>query len=460
MELSALTAISPVDGRYQNKTDVLRPIFSEYGLFRFRVLVEIEWLKKLSKNSNIKEIGSFSASSVSLLDSIKNNFSIDDAKQIKKIEKITNHDIKAVEYFIREKIQSDPKLKNVSQFIHFACTSEDINNLSYALILKDTRENILLPKLQKLIIILQEMSDSYASIPMLSRTHGQTASPTTLGKEMAIYVYRALRQMKQFENIELLGKLNGAVGNFNAHFAAYPDINWMSLSKEFIEELGLTWNPYTTQIESHDYMAEYFHTLARTNTILIDLCRDLWGYISLNYFNLKPIKGEVGSSTMPHKVNPIDFENAEGNFGVAHSIFEHLAMKLPISRWQRDLSDSTVLRNAGVGIAHTIIALDSTVAGLSKIDINKDVIHEELEDSWEVLTEPIQTVMRRYNIDNAYEKLKELSRGQKINKEILHNFIEQLDIPNDAKSRLKELNPSNYLGNAEIQAKSIKKINR
>ena len=457
MELSALTAISPVDGRYQNKTDVLRPIFSEYGLFRFRVLVEIEWLKKLSKNPNIKEIESFSASSISLLDNIKNNFSIDDAKQIKKIEKITNHDIKAVEYFIREKIQSDPKLKNVSQFIHFACTSEDINNLSYALILKDTRENILLPKLQKLIIILQEMSDSYASIPMLSRTHGQTASPTTLGKEMAIYVYRALRQMKQFENIELLGKLNGAVGNFNAHFASYPDINWMSLSKEFIEELGLTWNPYTTQIEPHDYMAEYFHTLARTNTILIDLCRDLWGYISLNYFNLKPIKGEVGSSTMPHKVNPIDFENAEGNFGVAHSIFEHLAMKLPISRWQRDLSDSTVLRNAGVGIAHTIIALDSTVAGLSKIDINKDVIHEELEDSWEVLTEPIQTVMRRYNIDNAYEKLKELSRGQKINKEILHNFIEQLDIPNNAKSRLKELNPSNYLGNAEIQAKSIKK---
>ena len=457
MELSALTAISPVDGRYQNKTDVLRPIFSEYGLFRFRVLVEIEWLKKLSKNPNIKEIESFSASSISLLDNIKNNFSIDDAKQIKKIEKITNHDMKAVEYFIREKIQSDPKLKNVSQFIHFACTSEDINNLSYALMLKDARENILLPKLQKLIIILQEMSDSYASIPMLSRTHGQTASPTTLGKEMAIYVYRALRQMKQFENIELLGKLNGAVGNFNAHFAAYPNINWMSLSKEFIEELGLTWNPYTTQIESHDYMAEYFHTLARTNTILIDLCRDLWGYISLGYFNLKPIKGEVGSSTMPHKVNPIDFENAEGNFGIAGSIFEHLAMKLPTSRWQRDLSDSTVLRNAGVGIAHTIIAFDSTVAGLSKIDINKDVIHEDLKDSWEVLTEPIQTVMRRYNIDNAYEKLKELSRGKKINKEILRNFIEQLDIPDDAKSRLKELNPSNYLGNAEIQAKSIKK---
>ena len=457
MELSALTAISPVDGRYQNKTDVLRPIFSEYGLFRFRVLVEIEWLKKLSKNPNIKEIESFSANSISLLNNIKKNFSIDDAKQIKKIEKITNHDMKAVEYFIREKIQSDPKLKNVSQFIHFACTSEDINNLSYALMLKDARENILLPKLQKLIIILQEMSDSYASIPMLSRTHGQIASPTTLGKEMAIYVYRALRQMKQFENIELLGKLNGAVGNFNAHFAAYPDINWMSLSKEFIEELGLTWNPYTTQIESHDYMAEYFHTLARTNTILIDLCRDLWGYISLGYFNLKPIKGEVGSSTMPHKVNPIDFENAEGNFGIADNIFEHLAMKLPTSRWQRDLSDSTVLRNVGVGIAHTIIAFDSTVAGLSKIDINKDVIHEDLKDSWEVLTEPIQTVMRRYNIDNAYEKLKKLSRGQKINKEILHNFIEQLDIPDDAKSRLKELNPSNYLGNAEIQAKSIKK---
>lgn len=460
MELSALTAISPVDGRYQNRTDDLRPIFSEYGLFRIRVLVEIEWLKKLSKSPNIKEIEPFSASSTSLLDNIKNNFSIDDAKQIKKIEKITNHDMKAVEYFIREKIQSDPKLNNVSQFIHFACTSEDINNLSYALMLKDARENILLPKLQKLIKILQEMSDSYASISMLSRTHGQTASPTTLGKEMAIYVYRALRQMKQLENIELLGKLNGAVGNFNAHYAAYPEIDWMSLSKEFIEELGLTWNPYTTQIESHDYMAEYFHTLARTNTILIDLCRDLWGYISLGYFNLKPIKGEVGSSTMPHKVNPIDFENAEGNFGIANSIFEHLAMKLPTSRWQRDLSDSTVLRNVGVGIAHTIIAFDSTVAGLSKIDVNKDMIHTDLKDSWEVLTEPIQTVMRLYNIDNAYEKLKELSRGQKVNKEILHNFIEQLDIPDDAKSRLKELNPSNYLGNAEIQAKSIKKINQ
>ena len=457
MELSALTAISPVDGRYQNKTDDLRPIFSEYGLFRIRVLVEIEWLKKLSKNPNIKEIEPFSASSTSLLDNIKNNFSIDDAKQIKKIEKITNHDMKAVEYFIREKIQSDPKLNNVSQFIHFACTSEDINNLSYALMLKDARENILLPKLQKLITILQEMSDSYASISMLSRTHGQTASPTTLGKEMAIYVYRALRQMKKLENIELLGKLNGAVGNFNAHYAAYPEIDWMLLSKEFIEELGLTWTPYTTQIESHDYMAEYFHALARTNTILIDLCRDLWGYISLGYFNLKPIKGEVGSSTMPHKVNPIDFENAEGNFGIADSIFEHLAMKLPTSRWQRDLSDSTVLRNVGVGIAHTIIAFDSTVAGLSKIDVNKDIIHKDLKDSWEVLTEPIQTVMRRYNIDNAYEKLKELSRGQKVNKEILHNFIEQLDIPDDAKSRLKELNPSNYLGNAEIQAKSIKK---
>ena len=457
MKLSALTAISPVDGRYQNKTDVLRPIFSEYGLFRYRVLVEVEWLKKLSKNSSIKEIESFSASSTSLLNNIKDNFSIVDAERIKEIEKTTNHDMKAVEYFIREKIQSDSKLKNISQFIHFACTSEDINNLSYALMLKDARESILAPKLQQLVTILEKMSADYSSIPMLSRTHGQTASPTTLGKEMAVYVHRLNRQNNQLKNIELLGKLNGAVGNFNAHFSAYPDIDWMTLSKEFVEELGLTWNPLTTQIESHDYMAEYFHVLIRSNTVLIDLCRDLWGYISLGYFKLKLIKGEVGSSTMPHKINPIDFENSEGNFGFANSLLDHLAMKLPTSRWQRDLTDSTVLRNTGVGIAHSVIALDSCIAGLSKIDVDTEIINQDLENSWEVLTEAIQTVMRCYNIEGAYEKLKEISRGNEISRETLHNFIEKLDIPNDAKSRLKNLTPSNYLGNAETQTKFIKK---
>ena len=457
MKLSALTAISPVDGRYQNKTDALRPIFSEYGLFRYRVLVEVEWLKKLSKNSSIKEIESFSASSTSLLNNIKDNFSIVDAERIKEIEKTTNHDMKAVEYFIREKIQSDSKLKNISQFIHFACTSEDINNLSYALMLKDARESILVPKLQQLVTILEKMSADYSSIPMISRTHGQTASPTTLGKEMAVYVHRLNRQNNQLKNIELLGKLNGAVGNFNAHFSAYPDIDWMTLSKEFVEELGLTWNPLTTQIESHDYMAEYFHVLIRSNTILIDLCRDLWGYISLGYFKLKLIKGEVGSSTMPHKINPIDFENSEGNFGFANSLLDHLAMKLPASRWQRDLTDSTVLRNIGVGIAHSVIALDSCIAGLSKIDVDTEIINQDLENSWEVLTEAIQTVMRCYNIEGAYEKLKEISRGNEISRETLHNFIEKLDIPNDAKSRLKNLTPSNYLGNAETQTKFIKK---
>ena len=457
MKLSALTAISPVDGRYQNKTDVLRPIFSEYGLFRYRVLVEVEWLKKLSKNSSIKEIESFSASSTSLLNNIKDNFSIVDAERIKEIEKTTNHDMKAVEYFIREKIQSDSKLKNISQFIHFACTSEDINNLSYALMLKDARESILVPKLQKLVTILEKMSADYSSIPMISRTHGQTASPTTLGKEMAVYVHRLNRQNNQLKNIELLGKLNGAVGNFNAHFSAYPDIDWMTLTKEFVEELGLTWNPLTTQIESHDYMAQYFHVLIRSNTILIDLCRDLWGYISLGYFKLKLIKGEVGSSTMPHKINPIDFENSEGNFGFANSLLEHLAMKLPTSRWQRDLTDSTVLRNTGVGIAHSVIALDACIAGLSKIDVDTEIINQDLENSWEVLTEAIQTVMRCYNIEGAYEKLKEISRGNEISRETLHNFIEKLDIPNDAKSRLKNLTPSNYLGNAETQTKFIKK---
>ncbi|MCZ6803216.1 MAG: adenylosuccinate lyase [Proteobacteria bacterium] len=457
MKLTSLTAISPIDGRYQNKTDSLRPIFSEYGLFRFRVQVEIEWLKALANHPGITEVETFSADSISLLDSLKDNFSVDDAEAIKEIEKTTNHDVKAVEYFIRDKIKSNPSLSNASQFIHFACTSEDINNLSHALMLKETRESVLLPGLQELISVLQSLSGEYASTPMLSRTHGQTATPTTLGKEFAVYVHRLSRQQTQLSNIELLGKLNGAVGNFNAHLSAYPDLDWMSLSKEFVEGLGLNWNPHTTQIESHDYMAEYFHVLSRINTILIDLCRDIWSYISLGYFKLKLKEGEIGSSTMPHKVNPIDFENAEGNLGLANGILEHLAQKLPLSRWQRDLTDSTVLRNMGVGIAHTLIAFDSCAKGLLKLDLNPAALNHDLEQSWEVLAEPIQTVMRRFGIENAYEQLKELTRGQDINQEKLRSFIDQLDIPDDAKSGLQELTPQNYIGNAETQAILVSK---
>lgn len=457
MELSALTAISPIDGRYQNKTDALRPIFSEYGLFRFRVEVEIEWLKTLANHAAIKEIAPFSKKSISILDKIKSEFSVADAKAIKKIEKTTNHDVKAVEYFIRDKIKNHRALKQASQFIHFACTSEDINNLSHALMLKEARDVVLLPKLDETISALKTLATQHAATPMLSRTHGQTASPTTLGKELAVYIHRLSRQKKQLEKIELLGKMNGAVGNFNAHLSAYPKVNWMSLSKNFVSGLGLDWNPYTTQIESHDYMAEYFHVLSRSNTILIDLSRDIWSYISLGYFKLKLKKGEIGSSTMPHKVNPIDFENAEGNLGLANGLFEHLAQKLPISRWQRDLTDSTVLRNMGVGVAHTLIALDSTLKGLSKLDINPQALDQDLEQSWEVLAEPIQTVMRRYGIDNAYEQLKELTRGQNINQKTLSQFIATLDIPNDAKARLQNLTPQNYIGNATAQAKKVAK---
>ena len=457
MKLTSLTAISPIDGRYQNKTDALRPIFSEYGLFRFRVLVEIEWLKALAKHPGIKEIAPLSKNSISILNKIKNDFSVKDAETIKKIEKTTNHDVKAVEYFIRDKIKTSKALKDASQFIHFACTSEDINNLSHALMLKEARDIVLLPKLDETISVLKTLAKKYASTPMLSRTHGQTASPTTLGKEIGVFIHRLTRQRKQLEKIELLGKMNGAVGNFNAHLSAYPKVNWMSLSKQFVTGLGLDWNPHTTQIESHDYMAEYFHVLTRSNTILIDLCRDFWSYISLGYFKLKLKKGEIGSSTMPHKVNPIDFENAEGNLGLANSIFEHLAQKLPISRWQRDLTDSTVLRNMGVGIAHTLIALDSSLKGLSKLDVNPGALNNDLEQAWEVLAEPIQTVMRRYGIDDAYEQLKTLTRGQAISQEMLRNFIETLDIPNDAKKKLQQLTPQNYIGNAETQAKLVSK---
>ncbi len=452
MELSALTAISPIDGRYQNKTDALRPIFSEYGLFRFRVQVEIEWLKALANHPEIIEVDSFSAEALAALDKIKNDFSVDDAAAIKDIEKTTNHDVKAVEYFIRDKIKDNASLQQASQFIHFACTSEDINNLSHALMLKEARATVIGPGLQELITHLQVLASEHAALPMLCRTHGQTASPTTLGKEFAIYVHRLLRQQSQLQQVEILGKMNGAVGNFNAHLSAYPELDWMALSKEFVEGLGLDWNPHTTQIESHDYMAEYFHVLSRINTILIDLSRDIWSYISLGYFKLKLKEGEIGSSTMPHKVNPIDFENAEGNLGLANGIFEHLAQKLPISRWQRDLTDSTVLRNMGVGIAHTLIAFDSCAKGLTKLDVNPTAINDDLEQSWEVLAEPIQTVMRRYGIDNAYEQLKELTRGQNINQETLHKFIGQLELPDNVKSQLQQLTPQNYIGNAELQA--------
>ncbi len=451
MELSALTAVSPIDGRYETKTAQLRPIFSEFGLFRFRVKVEVEWLKTLAAHADIKEIQALPDASVTLLNELSDNFSIEHANAIKSIEKTTNHDVKAVEYFIRDSIQADRALKQTAQFIHFACTSEDINNLSHALMLKEAREAVIIPKLDEIIQTLSILAREHAKTPMLSRTHGQTASPTTLGKEIAVFIHRLLRQRQQLAKVELLGKMNGAVGNFNAHLSAYPDIDWMAISQHFVEGLGLNWNPHTTQIESHDYMAEYFHVLTRINTILIDLNRDIWSYISLGYFKLKLKEGEIGSSTMPHKVNPIDFENAEGNLGLANGVFEHLSQKLPISRWQRDLTDSTVLRNMGVGVAYTLIAFDSCLKGLNKLDVNQQAVGKDLDDAWEVLAEPIQTVMRRYGIDNAYEQLKALTRGQSINQENLHAFIKQLDLADEDKQRLLALTPHNYIGNAEAQ---------
>ncbi len=455
MTFSALTAVSPIDGRYQNKTEPLRTIFSEYGLFRFRVLVEIEWLKMLARHPGIKEVESFTEASLQRLDDIKNKFSVEDAEAIKKIEQTTNHDVKAVEYFIRECIRDNKQLETASQFIHFACTSEDINNLSHALMLKVAREEVLIPRLDEIISTLTSLAQQYAETPMLSRTHGQTASPTTLGKELAVFVHRLQRQRQQLLAVECLGKMNGAVGNFNAHLAAYPDVDWLALSQQFVESIGLDWNPYTTQIESHDYIAEYFHVLMRSNTILIDLCRDIWSYISLGYFKLKLKEGEIGSSTMPHKVNPIDFENAEGNLGLANGVLDHLAQKLPVSRWQRDLTDSTVLRNMGVGIAHSLIAFDACLKGLGKLDINTDRLTQDLDQAWEVLAEPIQTVMRRYGIENAYEKLKTLTRGQLIEQETLATFITGLDIPDEAKQQLLQLSPHNYVGNADQLATRV-----
>ncbi|VAW74127.1 Adenylosuccinate lyase @ SAICAR lyase [hydrothermal vent metagenome] len=455
MELSSLTAVSPVDGRYGRKTETLRPIFSEYGLIRHRVLVEVRWLQALATHSGIPEVPALSEHASNMLDAIAANFSEEDAQRVKNIERTTNHDVKAVEYFLKEKIAGNTELDAISEFIHFACTSEDINNLAHALMLREARGQILLPQLDEIIRAMTDLAHNNAELSMLSRTHGQPASPTTLGKEMANVAARLRRQRDQIAAIPMLGKINGAVGNYNAHMVAYPEIDWPVFAREFVTGLGLDWNPYTIQIEPHDYIAELFDAVARFNVILIDFARDVWGYISLGYFKQKTVAGEIGSSTMPHKVNPIDFENAEGNFGIANAIFDHLAMKLPVSRWQRDLSDSTVLRNLGVGVAHAVIGYDSLLRGIGKLESNPAKLSEDLDATWEVLAEAVQTVMRRYGIDQPYEKLKELTRGKGIDAASLKTFIETLDIPQDAKDALTKLTPATYIGNAPHQAKSI-----
>lgn len=455
MDLNSLTAVSPIDGRYGNKTESLRPIFSEYGLIRHRVLVEVRWLQHLANTDGIAEVPAFSSHANKLLDDIVDKFSEADAQRVKNIEATTNHDVKAVEYFLKEKIAGNEELEAVSEFIHFACTSEDINNLSYALMLREARNQVVLPMLDDVIGRVKDMAHNYAEVPMLSHTHGQPASPSTIGKEMANVVYRFKRQREQIAAVPMLGKINGAVGNYNAHLSAYPELDWPEIARTFIEGLGLEWNPYTIQIEPHDYVAEFFDALARFNTILIDFDRDIWSYISMGYFKQKTIAGEVGSSTMPHKVNPIDFENSEGNLGIANAIFNHLAAKLPISRLQRDLTDSTVLRNLGVGIAHSIIAYSSTLRGISKLEVNEQRTAEILDNNWEVLAEPIQTVMRRYGIEKPYEKLKELTRGHRINAEGIREFVSKLDIPDSAKQELMEMTPASYIGNAIKQAKDI-----
>jgi len=449
-----LTAISPIDGRYGNKVDSLRPIFSEYGLIRYRVEVEVRWLQALAAESKITEVPALTAEANAFLNAIVSDFSEADAQAVKDIEKTTNHDVKAVEYFLKTKIQGNAELQAINEFFHFACTSEDINNLSYALMLKEGR-GLVLAEIDTVIDAIKQLAFNSADQPMLSRTHGQSATPTTVGKEFANVVVRMQRQSDQLVKIELLGKINGAVGNYNAHSVAYPEVDWPQFAQNFVESLGLTFNPYTIQIEPHDYLAEVFHALSRFNTILLDFDRDVWGYISLGYFKQKTIAGEVGSSTMPHKVNPIDFENSEGNLGLANAIFGFLAEKLPVSRWQRDLTDSTVLRNIGVGIAHTSIAIQSTLKGISKLELNPAVLNQDLDQNWEVLAEPIQTVMRRYGIEKPYEKLKELTRGQRVTGEGMRAFVEKLEIPAEAKTALLALTPHSYTGYAETLAKKI-----
>ena len=454
MELSALSAISPIDGRYGSKTVDLRPVFSEFGLIRARVEVEIRWLQRLAAHEAIAEVPAFSAETNAQLDAIVANFSEEDALRIKNIEATTNHDVKAVEYFIKEKFADNAELMAVNEFVHFACTSEDINNLSHGLMLKAGRD-VVVPVMQKIADDIRKLAHEQAALPMLSRTHGQTASPTTLGKEMANVVARLERQIKQIQAVELLGKINGAVGNYNAHLSAYPDIDWAANAEAFVTSLGLTFNPYTTQIEPHDYIAELFDAVARYNTILIDFDRDIWAYISNGYFKQKTIAGEVGSSTMPHKVNPIDFENSEGNLGIANAVMTHMAQKLPISRWQRDLTDSTVLRNMGVGLGYSLIAYQATLKGISKLQVNEARIAEDLDSAWEVLAEPVQTVMRRYGIEQPYEKLKAFTRGKAITKDAMVEFIASLELPQSAKDELNALTPANYIGNATDQAKNV-----
>ena len=454
--LTTLNALSPLDGRYQTKLDALRPYFSEYALIKHRALVEVEWLKALSAAKELSEIAPFSAETIAELNLAITAFSEADAAQVKAIEARTNHDVKALEYWLKEKFDGNPEIKKASEFIHFACTSEDINNLSHGLMLKGARDGVMLPFLANLIARLTELSHQLADQPMLSRTHGQTASPTTMGKELANVVYRLQRQQKQLVNNEILGKINGAVGNFNAHLSAYPTFDWEAFAKQFVENLGLVYNPMTIQIEPHDYMAELYDCLSRINTILIDINRDIWGYISVGYFKQKVKAGEIGSSTMPHKVNPIDFENSEGNLGLANAVLRHLAEKLPVSRWQRDLTDSTVLRNMGVAFGYTLLGYDSCLRGLNKLEINTAKLAEDLDNSWEVLAEPIQTVMRRYGIENPYEQLKELTRGKGgINKASLHTFISGLAIPQEAKTALLAMTPASYIGKAAELTKHI-----
>lgn len=449
MQLSALTAISPVDGRYGSKAAALRPIFSEYGLIKYRVAVEVRWLQTLAQTPGIEEVPALSAEAIARLDQIIENFNEADAQRVKDIERTTNHDVKAVEYFLKEQVADNPELHDVTEFIHFACTSEDINNLSHGLMLQAARDTVVMPLLEELLAKVVSLAKEHKDVAMMARTHGQPATPTTMGKEFANVAIRLKRQMQQLAAVPLLGKLNGAVGNYNAHLAAYPNVDWHSVSQQFVESLGLTWNAYTTQIEPHDYIAEWFDALARFNTIVIDLDRDLWSYIALNHFKQKTVAGEIGSSTMPHKVNPIDFENSEGNLGIANAIMAHLAQKLPISRWQRDLTDSTVLRNLGVGVAHAVIAYQATLKGLSKLEVNRESLLNELDQNWELLAEPIQTVMRRYHIEKPYEKLKDLTRGKRVNQATMADFIDGLALPDDVKTELKSWTPATYIGRAQ-----------
>ena len=455
MDFNPLTAISPLDGRYAGKVDALREHFSEFGLIRARLKVEIEWLKALAAEAHFTEIAAFSPATIAELDALVANFGPVQAAEVKAIEATTNHDVKALEYWIKDKTKGNAEVVKVSEFIHFACTSEDINNLSHALMCQGAREQAMLPTLDKVIEKLRELAHAYADIPMMSRTHGQPATPSTMGKEMANVAYRLQRARVRIAGVELLGKINGAVGNYNAHLAAYPGYDWEGFAKRFVESLGLTFNPYTIQIEPHDALAELFDAFARANSILVDLDRDVWGYISLGFFKQKVKAGEIGSSTMPHKVNPIDFENSEGNLGLANAVLKHLAEKLPISRWQRDLTDSTVLRNMGVGLGYTLLGYDSLLKGLGKLEINADLMKADLDANWKLLAEPIQTVMRRYAVPNAYEKLKELTRGTRVSRDGMQAFVSTLDIPEAAKAELLKLTPWDYTGKAAELAKRI-----